>query len=71
MQVVLITSKSKEPVAPYNKVMPNSKKPVENAPIKKYFKEASLDAALFFFIPAKMYKLTDMISIPINNMVKF
>ena len=50
--------------------MPNNKNPVEKAPIKKYFKAASFEAKSFFFIPARIYKLTDMISIPINSMVK-
>ena len=65
-----MASKPNEPDEPYIRVIPNNKNPVENAPIKKYFNAASFDAKSFFLIPARMYELTDMISIPINNIVQ-
>ena len=66
----LITAKSKDPVEPYNKAIPNNKNPVEKAPIKKYFNEASLEEKSFLRIPAKIYKATDIISMPINSIDK-
>jgi hypothetical protein len=42
--------------------------PVENAPIRKYFKEASLLLRFFFSLPVRIYKGMDMISILRNSM---
>ena len=47
--------------------MPISIIPVENAPIKKYFSEASLLFKLGLSLPVKIYNGIDMISIPRNN----
>ena len=52
------------------RAIPNNKKPVENAPIRKYFNAASFDAKSFFLMPARIYRLTDIISMPINNITK-
>ena len=49
------------------KAVPNKKMPVENAPIKKYFNDASLEAKLSFFEPAKTYNGIDNTSIPKNS----
>lgn len=50
--------------------MPISIKPVEKAPIKKYFSEASLLFKLRLSAPVSMYDGMDMISIPKNNISK-
>jgi len=52
--------------------MPISIKPVEKAPIKKYFRDASLLFKLRLSLPVSMYNGIDMISIPrksINNVL--
>ena len=41
-----------EPVAPYTSAMPYSRKPVENAPSRKYLSAASAERGLRRFIPA-------------------
>ena len=52
------------------KVIPSKNMPVENAPIKKYFKAASLLFKFFLSEPVKIYNGIDKISIPINNINK-
>src|SRR5665213_624085 len=44
--------------------MPISSKPVEKAPIKKYFSDASLLFKLRLSLPVSMYSGIDIISIP-------
>src|SRR5476649_755189 len=58
---------SKLPVAPYNKAIPKSMMPVENAPMRKYFNEASLPFKFFLSEPVRIYNGIDMISTPRNN----
>src|SRR5436189_5522524 len=41
--------------------------PVEKAPIKKYFRDASVIFKLVLSLPVRMYKGIDIISIPKNN----
>jgi hypothetical protein len=41
--------------------------PVENAPIKKYFRDASMLLRLRLSLPVRIYRGIDMISIPMNR----
>ena len=50
--------------------MPINIIPVEKAPIKKYFNEASLLFKLGLSVPVKIYSGIDIISIPRNSINK-
>ncbi len=54
-------------LAPYKKAIPSSIRPVEKAPIRKYFREASLLFRLRLSLPVNIYKGMEMISMPRNN----
>src|SRR5258708_7513648 len=53
-RLLLISDKLNEPVAPYNRAIPNSRIPLAKAPMIKYFKEDSLEAKFFLSEPARM-----------------
>ena len=52
------------PVAPYSNAMPNSRKPLANAPSRKYFNAASFDRSSLRAMPARAYAAIDMTSRP-------
>src|SRR5687767_5797724 len=54
----------KLPVSPYTRVIPISISPVEKAPSKKYFNEASLLLRFLLSLPVKTYNGIEIISIP-------
>ena len=50
-------------------VMPNKRKHVANAPIRKYFNAASFDDREDLLLPARMYIEMDNISIPRKSII--
>ena len=51
--------------------MPNSRMPVAKAPIRKYFRAASLERKFRLSLPVSTYIATDRISSPRNSMMRF
>ena len=66
-----ISARSNEPVLPKIIAIPKSKNPVANAPVKKYFIEASIERRSVLLAPAITYKGIERISIPKNNVTRF
>jgi hypothetical protein len=56
--------KDAKTLPPYKKAIPINMRPVENAPIRKYFNEASFPRRLFLSLPVRTYRGIDIISIP-------
>ena len=54
-------------LAPYKNAIPSNIMPVLNAPIRKYFSDASFDFRFRLSLPVKIYNGIEIISMPMNN----